>query len=141
MGTPEGLGVFGVPGTANPFEGKVNLMSEHALEVAGDEIISNEQLEMSMTILKTLADPARLQMLSALAAGDHSISELSQFVGVSPSVASQLLAPLRTKGVLQSRKAGRHVIYSMNDARLKEFIGQTLDFAAYRLAQQESSEE
>lgn len=109
-------------------------MSEYSVETSIDKIISNEQLEMSMTILKTLADPARLQMLSALSAADHSLSELSQFVGVSPSVASQLLAPLRAKEILQTRKDGRHVIYAMHDERLKDFIAQTLDFAAFRLA-------
>ncbi|MCW4464878.1 metalloregulator ArsR/SmtB family transcription factor [Glutamicibacter sp. MNS18] len=116
-------------------------MTDHAVRPSRDEIISNEQLEMSMTILKTLADPARLQMLSALSKSDHSLSELSQFVGVSPSVASQLLAPLRAKEVLQSRKDGRHVIYSMSDERLKEFIAQTLDFAAYRLAARDPGNE
>lgn len=99
-----------------------------------EEIISNDLLDMSMTILKTLAEPARLQMLWALSQSEHSLSELAQFVGVSPTVAGQLLARLRATGVLQTRKDGRHVIYSMQDERLKPFIGQVLDFADYRLA-------
>ena len=116
-------------------------MTDHAVRPLADQIISNAQLDMSMVILKTLADPARLQMLSALSESDHSLSELAQFVGVSPSVASQLLSRLRAKGVLQSRKEGRHVIYSMNDERLKDFIAQTLDFAAYRLAASNMNED
>lgn len=108
-------------------------MTDYAVTPARDVIISNELLEMSMTVLKTLADPARLQMLWALSSSDHTLSELSQFVGVSPSVASQLLSRLRTKGVLQTRKEGRHMVYSMSDERLKQFIAQTLNFADYRL--------
>lgn len=108
-------------------------MPEHVSTEFRDEIISNEQLDMAMTVLKTLADPARLQMLSALSTAEHTISELSQVVGVSPSVASQLLSPLRTKGVLQSRKVGRHVVYEMTDENLKRFIAQTLEYAALRL--------
>jgi len=109
-------------------------MTDFAVSPARDEIISNELLDMSMTILKTLADPARLQMLSALSASDHTLSELAQFVGVSPSVASQLLARLRANGILRTHKEGRHMVYSMQDERLKEFIAQTLEFAEYRLA-------
>ncbi|PRA01089.1 transcriptional regulator [Arthrobacter sp. MYb224] len=109
------------------------MTSEYTGLPAREDIISNDLLDMSMTILKTLSDPARLQMLWALTKAEHSLSELSQFVGVSPTVAGQLLTRLRTTGVLQTRKSGRHVIYSMQDERLKKFIGQTLDFAEYRL--------
>ncbi len=110
------------------------MTSEYAGSPTREEIISNDLLDMSMTILKTLSDPARLQMLWALSKAEHSLSELAQYVGVSPTVAGQLLARLRTTGVLQTRKSGRHVIYSMQDERLKQFIGQALDFAEYRLA-------
>lgn len=110
------------------------MTSEYSVPAAGrDEFVSNDLLDMSVSVLKTLSDPSRLQMLWALCQEDLSLSELAQLIGVSPTVAGQLLSRLRTAGVLQTRKAGRHVIYSMHDERSRQFIRQTLDFARYRL--------
>lgn len=110
------------------------MTGKYAGTPAREGIIANDLLDMSVTILKTLSDPARLQMLWALSRSEHSLSELAQLIGVSPTVAGQLLTKLRTNGVLQTRKDGRHVIYSMQDDQLKEFIANTLDFADHRLA-------
>lgn len=113
------------------------MTSEFIAHVAEDEIVSSDLLDMSVTVLKTLSDPARLQMLWALSTEDLSLSDLAQLVGVSSTVASQLLSRLRTAGVLQTRKSGRHVIYSMHDEQSREFIRQTLNFARHRLELQD----
>lgn len=113
------------------------MTSEFIAHVAEDEIVSSDLLDMSVSVLKTLSDPARLQMLWALSTEDLSLSDLAQLVGVSSTVASQLLSRLRTAGVLQTRKSGRHVIYSMHDERSREFIRQTLNFARHRLELQD----
>lgn len=120
-------------------EGVREMTSEFIAHVAEDEIVSSDLLDMSVTVLKTLSDPARLQMLWALSTEDLSLSDLAQLVGVSSTVASQLLSRLRTAGVLQTRKSGRHVIYSMHDERSREFIRQTLDFARHRLELQDKA--
>src|SRR5690606_10030723 len=99
----------------------------------------SDLLDMSVTVLKTLSDPARLQMLWALSTEDLSLSDLAQLVGVSSTVASQLLSRLRTAGVLQSRQSPRLVIYPMHDERSREFIRQTLDFARHRLELQDKA--
>ncbi|GAA1411234.1 hypothetical protein AUR04nite_02620 [Glutamicibacter uratoxydans] len=109
-------------------------MSESAIEPMRDQIIDNDLLDMSVLVLKTLSDPARLQLLWALSLEDRTLSELAQLVGVTPNAASQLLTKLRASGVLQARKDGRHTIYSMHDERSRQFVRQTLDFAEYRLA-------
>lgn len=113
---------------------------EFSISVADDEIISGDLLEMSVVVLKTLSDPSRLQMLWALCVEDLSLSELAQLIGASPTVASQLLSRLRAAGVLQTRKVGRHVVYSMHDERSREFIRQTLSFARHRLELQDERE-
>ncbi|MGJ3403003.1 ArsR/SmtB family transcription factor [Glutamicibacter sp. Je.9.36] len=117
------------------------MTSEFIVPTAEDEIVSSDLLDMSATVLKTLSDPARLQMLWALSMDDLSLSDLAQLIGVSPTVAGQLLSKLRTAGVLQTRKSGRHVIYSMHDERSREFIRQTLDFARHRLDLQDQRQQ
>lgn len=119
-------------------QGVFAMTSEYSVPTAQSGIISGDLLDMTVTVLKTLSEPLRLQMLWALCEDDLTLSELAQLVGVSPTVASQLLSRLRTAGVLQTNKSGRHVIYSMHDEFSRQFIRQTLDFAAHRLALQDS---
>ncbi|WP_313813732.1 metalloregulator ArsR/SmtB family transcription factor [Glutamicibacter sp.] len=109
-------------------------MSDFAVEPMRDQIIDNDLLDMSVLVLKTLSDPARLQLLWALCLGDRTLSELAQLVGVTPNAASQLLTKLRAAGVLDAHKSGRHMIYSMHDEHSREFVRQTLNFAEHRLA-------
>ncbi|RBM03799.1 hypothetical protein C1H84_00375 [Glutamicibacter soli] len=116
------------------------MTSESVAEPMRDQIIDSDLLDMSVLVLKTLSDPARLQILWALCHEDRTLSELAQQVGVTPSTVSQLLTRLRTAGVLQARKSGRHMIYSMRDERAREFIRQTLEFARYRMEQQAEGE-
>lgn len=116
------------------------MTSEPVVEPMRDQIIDGDLLDMSVLVLKTLSDPARLQILWALCREDRTLSELAQQVGVTPTIASQLLTRLRTAGVLQTRKSGRHMIYSMRDERAREYIRQTLDFARYRMEQQADGE-
>lgn len=101
-------------------------------------MIPRDLLEMSVLVLKTMADPLRLQMLWVLCRGDMSLPELAQQIGVSPTVAGQFLTKLRLADVLQTSKVGRHTIYSMHDERTRQFIYQTVDFAGHRLALQDS---
>ena len=143
MDTPIGLDRNGWirPGRANGGEGVREMTSEFIVPTAEDGIVSSDLLDMSATVLKTLSDPARLQMLWALSMDDLSLSDLAQLIGVSPTVAGQLLSKLRAAGVLQTRKSGRHVIYSMHDERSREFIRQTLDFARHRLDLQDQRQQ
>ncbi|MFJ2620279.1 ArsR/SmtB family transcription factor [Glutamicibacter sp. NPDC087344] len=113
---------------------------EYLAEPMSGQIIDSDLLDMSVLVLKTLSDPARLQLLWALCQDDRTLSELAQQVGVTPTTASQLLTRLRGAGVLQTRKSDGHTIYAIPDERTREFIRQTLEFAQYRLARQADGE-
>lgn len=121
-------------------QGVFVMTGEYSVPRARAEIISSDLLDMTVTVLKTLSDPLRLQMLWALCDRDLTLSELARLIGVSPTVAGQLLSRMRTAGVLQTEKSGRHVIYSMHDELSRQFIRQTLDFAAHRLEPQGASD-
>jgi DNA-binding transcriptional ArsR family regulator len=71
-------------------------------------------------LFKLLADPHRLRMLSALAeAGELCVCDLSATVGVPESNVSHALRLLRTAGVVQARRSGRMVYYSLEDAHVR----------------------
>lgn len=64
-------------------------------------------------LLKAIANPARLVVVCQLAEGERSVRELERVVGLSQSAISQHLAVLRRSGVVESRRHGQAVLYSL----------------------------
>lgn len=64
-------------------------------------------------LLKAMANPVRLLVLCQLAEGEKSVGELERVVDVSQSALSQHLALLRQRGLVQSRRAGQTIYYSL----------------------------
>jgi ArsR family transcriptional regulator len=69
--------------------------------------------EQQAAICKVLTDPKRLMLLDALRASDRSVGELADELGVTLPNASQHLALLRAAGLVESRRTGRTVRYSL----------------------------
>lgn len=66
-------------------------------------------------VAKALASPVRLELLEALAQGEHSVDELARAIGVPMANASHHLQVLRDGGLVHSRRDGVQVIYSLSD--------------------------
>lgn len=64
-----------------------------------------ESLELT-TILRTLGDPLRLEIVRALADGERPCGELSEELGVPTSTGSYHLRLLREAGVTRTRASG-----------------------------------
>lgn len=80
-----------------------------------------------------LAEPTRLHLLWQLAQGPKTVTELTAAAGVPRTVASQHLAKLRLSGLVDTRKDGRHVTYSLHDGHLVRLIGETINHADHRM--------
>ncbi len=72
-----------------------------------------EQSDKAAELLKTLANPRRLQILCALAEGELNVSELNRRVDVSQSALSQHLAVLRQAQLVSVRKQAQVVFYQL----------------------------
>jgi DNA-binding transcriptional ArsR family regulator len=92
-----------------------------------------ELLEAASATLRMLAEPTRLHLLWQLAQGPKTVTELTAAVGVPRTVASQHLAKLRLSGLVDTRKDGRHVIYSLHDGHLVRLIRETINHADHRI--------
>ena len=90
-------------------------------------------LETAAGTLRMLAEPTRLNLLWQLAEGPKTVSELTAAVQVPRTVASQHLAKLRLSGLVDTRKDGRHVIYSLHDGHLVRLIRETINHADHRI--------
>jgi DNA-binding transcriptional ArsR family regulator len=67
-----------------------------------------------------LADPKRLCVLEALAAGERSVSQLSREAGCQVPNMSQHLAVLRSVGLVEARRDGTTILYRLADPRVLE---------------------
>jgi ArsR family transcriptional regulator len=92
-----------------------------------------ELLETAATTLRMLAEPTRLHLLWQLSNGPKTVTELTAAGGVPRTVVSQHLAKLRLSGLVDTRKVGRHVIYSLHDGHLVRLIRETMNHADHRI--------
>jgi DNA-binding transcriptional ArsR family regulator len=91
--------------------------SEHSAE----EMVA--QAEVAAGLLKALAHEGRLLILCNLASGEKTVSELEQFLGARQAAVSQQLARLRLEGLVNSRREGKSIYYSLGDPRAARVIG------------------
>ncbi|MBT4618993.1 MAG: winged helix-turn-helix transcriptional regulator [Gammaproteobacteria bacterium] len=73
-------------------------------------------------MLKLLGHPHRLMVLCELKMGEKSVSELASKVGVSQSPLSQHLARMRYEDVVETRRDGQTVYYSLKEGEASLLI-------------------
>ena len=79
--------------------------------------------ELRANILKALANVTRVCIIERLRDGPHSVNELSQMIGESSSITSRHLGVLKSAGLVEDRKRGRTVVYSMPSDRIPDIFG------------------
>jgi ArsR family transcriptional regulator, virulence genes transcriptional regulator len=68
-------------------------------------------------LLKAMASPHRLMLLCLMVDGEKSVSELTEELGLRQATVSQHLARLRQEGLVETRRDGQTIYYSIaNDA-------------------------
>ncbi len=71
--------------------------------------------ELQAEVLKTLANPRRLEIVHRLAAGPCEVGRLASEMGIAQPNLSQHLALMRTAGIVEGSRAGREVRYRLAD--------------------------
>ena len=75
-------------------------------------------IHLKAKLFRGLADPSRLIILEALAAGPMTVSEIVEATSLSQSNTSNHLGCLRDCGLVSSVQHGRYVRYQLNDPRV-----------------------
>ena len=73
-------------------------------------------------ILKSLAHPLRIAVLDYLKDGEQCVCDIAKYVGSERSNVSRHLAIMVSCGVLESRKEGLKVIYSLKTRCILDFF-------------------
>ena len=75
----------------------------------------DEITTLQAEVLKTLANPRRLEILHALADGPIEVGRIARRIGASQPNVSQHLAVLRGSGLVEAERNGREVRYRLTD--------------------------
>ena len=82
-----------------------------------------EQLEQAANMLKAIAHPMRIAILSFLEDGKRlTVTEIHQMLGIEQSTTSHHLGILKDKGVLCSKREGKNTYYSLKYDSLKHIV-------------------
>ncbi|MGQ9455262.1 MAG: ArsR/SmtB family transcription factor [Armatimonadota bacterium] len=69
--------------------------------------------EARARIAKAIAHPSRLFIVSELSRGERCVCELTEMIGADVSTVSKHLSILKNAGIVQDRKVGSQVFYSL----------------------------
>ena len=72
--------------------------------------------------LKALSHEGRLMILCHLATGEKSVGELEQLLSARQAAVSQQLSRLRLEGLVEARRDGKTIYYSLTDDRSRRII-------------------
>lgn len=78
--------------------------------------------QLKADLFKSLAHPARIRVLDLLRDGERTVSELIPDVGLEPSHLSQQLGVLRRARIVDTRRQGSSVVYSVRDPRVFQLL-------------------
>ena len=73
-------------------------------------------------LFRGLGEPSRLSILAALVEGPRSVSEITEFTGLSQSNTSNHLSCLLGCGLVTREQQGRFVYYRLSDTKLVSLL-------------------
>jgi DNA-binding transcriptional ArsR family regulator len=104
-----------------------------ALPVISEDISQKEldgMLENAMTasnFLKAISHEGRLMILCYLASGEKSVTDLERLLASRQAAVSQQLSRLRLEGLVQARREGKIIYYTLADKRATRILDVVYD--------------
>jgi DNA-binding transcriptional ArsR family regulator len=87
-----------------------------------DPRVLRRAAEEAVGALKVLANEDRLLLLCQLSQGEMCVSELEEALGIHQPTLSQQLGVLRNEGVVDTRRDGKRIYYSVADPRVLQVL-------------------
>ncbi len=110
-------------------------MHTHVADITMPE---EEEVHLAAEGFRMLADPTRLKILWALHQGESSVNCLADLVGATPTAVSQHLAKLRLAQLVQGRRQGTFVYYTLADDHVRTLLSQGLFHAEHTVSDSDS---
>ncbi len=82
-------------------------------------------------LFAALGDPGRVRLISALLGGELCVCELAAVVGMTQSAVSHQLRLLRTLHLVNARREGRIVYYTIADDHVTQLFSQGMNHVSH----------
>jgi DNA-binding transcriptional ArsR family regulator len=79
-----------------------------------------ERYRLHAEVCRVLTDPKRLMLLDVLREGEYSVGDLARELSCNLANVSQHLAVLRSAGLVDTRRVGTTILYSLAEPELVE---------------------
>lgn len=85
--------------------------------------LTPEQLDEAANMLKAIAHPLRIAIVSHLEGGKKlTVTQIHELLGIEQSTTSHHLGILKDKGVLCSKREGKNTYYYLKDDNLSSIV-------------------
>ena len=101
----------------------VKVVDRQRVETAREALLPEDEIRALTELFRLLGDPTRVRLLYALLeAGELCVCDLAATTGTPETNVSQALRLLRTAGVVKTRRSGRMMFYSLDDAHVRTLL-------------------
>lgn len=105
---------------------QVNMIHADLVARARQEIPDGKKIVDLAAVFKLLGDPGRLKILLSLNACELCVCDLAALLESTPSAISHQLRLLRTAGLVQARKEGKIVYYTIEHPSVHKLLASGL---------------
>ncbi len=92
------------------------------IERVTERLLPREDLEHMVQTFKIFGDPSRLRIVNALIEEELCVHEIAELMKMTQPAVSHQLRQLKQAHVVQSRREGKHIFYSLLDAHVIEIF-------------------
>ena len=102
-------------------------INKEAVDDVRAQMLDRHLVADTAEIFKVLGDPTRVRLLYALAQRELCVCDLSAVLGMTQSAISHQLRVLRSARLVNNRKVGKIVYYTLADPHVTQFIDVGVD--------------
>ena len=88
---------------------------------------SNKYLETNADLLKSLADPTRLKIISALSIKELCVNDLAEILKINQTTISHQLKFLKNQYIVESKRDGKIIKYSLQNIFINELMNYAIE--------------
>lgn len=103
----------------------IPVIKEHLSDAELDRMMDNATI--ATNYLKAISHEGRLMLLCHLSSGEKTVTELEELLSARQAAVSQQLGRLRLEGLVQPRREGKTIYYSLADNRSRQIISLVYD--------------
>ncbi len=100
----------------------VRVIHADKVKKAKDSALPDNRLQRLAAICRLLSDPTRLKILMALKEAEMCVCDIAAFMDMTESAISHQLRRLRDMSIVNRRRQGQVLYYSLNDQSVHAFL-------------------